>query len=260
MAREQGIDRMPLTQPPQSLLEGASLFLDFDGTLVALADTPDAVVVPEQTRALLAGLDRALEGRVAIISGRDVASLRDGFGLQNIAISGSHGAEIALPGQSVAAAPRGDGLAHAYAALTQFAERHEGVLVEQKALGIGLHYRLAPQLAETCKAQAHDVADRFGLSVHSGKMIYELRGDTADKGVGLTALMQQQPFNAGRPVFIGDDVTDEDGFRAAKALGGFGIKVGVSEQTHASYALDDVSAVHDYLAAIITDAEQGKHL
>ncbi|MEM1133521.1 MAG: trehalose-phosphatase [Pseudomonadota bacterium] len=251
---------MRLVQPPHNLLHGASLFLDFDGTLVALAETPDAVVVPPRARALLAKLSHALQGRVAIISGRDVAGLRGKFGLDTITLSGSHGAEIALPGRPVAAPLRNEGLEQAQAKLHDFAAQHEGVLIEQKALGIGLHYRLAPQLAETCKEQAYDMAARFGLSVHPGKMLYEMRADNADKGVALTTLMQQEPFSLGRPVFIGDDVTDEDGFRAATALGGFGIKVGVSDQSHASYGLEDVDAVHDYLMAFAADAEQGTHL
>lgn len=240
-------DVKQLAPPPLTLLAETSLFLDFDGTMVTLADTPDAVKVPSHTHRLLTALDGKLRGRLAIVSGRDVETLRTHFGLADFTIAGSHGAEIGLKGQVVSAPRRADGLDKAIARLQTFAAAHAGVVVEDKPLGVGLHYRLAPQKADACRAIANKLVDEFGFSLQHGKMMFELRGETADKGMAITALMKQQDFISGKPVFIGDDITDENGFRAASALGGLGIKVGSDGQTWATHALPDVAAVHRFL-------------
>lgn len=247
-----------LQSPPHaaSLPADLSLFLDFDGTLVALADTPDAIIVHHQTRVLLADLKAALRGRLAIISGRDVASLRRGFGIRDIIIAGSHGAEIAIPGAPIEAAQRTDSLDQALRALETFAASHQGVVIEQKSLGIGLHYRLAPAQENACSAMAQQISEQYGFAIQRGKMLFELRADSANKGAALTRLMQRDPFCGTTPIFIGDDVTDEDGFRAAADHGGMGMKVGEitigdQAQTSAGYTLADIDAVHGYLRKIV---------
>jgi len=243
-------DVAALPVPRANSLAGASLFLDFDGTLVDLADTPEAVVVPAQLPALLANLDTALHGRLAIVSGRDIKTLRDDFGLTNVTLAGSHGAQIAMLGQPVDSVARAAALDTAYAHLIAFAQSHPDLVVEDKPLGIGLHYRQAPAMKERCQDEARKVASAHNLSLQHGKMMIELRGEKAHKGMAIARLMETARFAGGRPVFIGDDVTDEDGFTKAAQLGGAGIKVGVSGKTGARYALANVRAVHEFLTSI----------
>lgn len=237
--------------PPLALLNGAALFLDFDGTLAPIADTPDAVVVDAELFILLAKLRDALNGRLAIVSGRAVATLRDlGFG--EFLLAGTHGLEFARPGESVEAPGRLLAIDTATALLDDFARDKPGVLVERKPLSVGLHFRGAPQWGEASGVLAGRIASTEGLTVQAGKMLYELRPGGADKGSAVHALMERAPMAGGIPLFIGDDVTDEEGFAAAAALGGSGILVGPQRSTIAVWSLEQVAAVRHYLAEGVT--------
>lgn len=236
-----------LPSPPIALLNGASLFLDFDGTLVPLADTPDAVHVDDALLSMLVQLRDRLDGRLAIVSGRSIATLRD-LGLGDFLLSGTHGLEFAHPGEAVQAPPRLPAIDAVEAAFHAFADDKPGLLVERKSISVGLHFRGAPIWGEAAGALADLLARDHGLALQHGKMLYELRPGGADKGSALTALMQQQPMAGGVPVFIGDDVTDEEGFAAATALGGAGILVGTPRPTLASFFLEQVAAVRHYLS------------
>lgn len=236
-----------LPSPPVTLLDGASLFLDFDGTLAPLAETPDAVEVDDGLLDLLTGLRDRLNGRLAIVSGRSIATLRDlGFG--DFLLSGTHGLEFARPGEAVAAPPRLPAIDAVEAAFHAFVEDKPGLLVERKSISVGLHFRGAPIWGEEAGALAAALAQEHGLALQHGKMLFELRPGGADKGSALLALMQDAPMAHGVPVFIGDDVTDEEGFAAATQLGGAGILVGTPRPTLASFSLEQVAAVRHYLA------------
>ena len=163
-------------------------------------------------------------------------------------ISGSHGAEIESPeGSSVSEreAPRVP--AAALAAAGDFAARTKGLLLEEKALGLGLHYRDCTASKDEVRAFAQHLARDHGLYLRDGKMILELATTDANKGDGVRAIMAQPPFAGATPIFIGDDLTDEDGFAAVNELGGFAILVGEMRETAARYRLLDVAAVHQWL-------------
>ncbi len=222
------------------------MFLDFDGTLAPIADTPDGVVVDSDLIALLARLRDMLDGRVAIVSGRSIETLRDlGFG--DFLLAGTHGLEFAEPGAQVEAAPRQAAIDEAEAAFNAFAHEKPGLLVERKSISVGLHFRRAPQWGEDAGELARSLAARLGLHVQPGKMLYELRPGGADKGSAVHALMARHPMSGGTPLFIGDDVTDEEGFAAAVQLGGAGVLVGPQRSTLASFSLEQVAAVRHYL-------------
>ena len=237
-----------LPAPPRDLLDRASLFLDFDGTLVALADRPEAVVVPDALHDLLARLGERLDGRLAIVSGRDVATLRERFGLAHAPMAGSHGSEISLTPGTIERPDPPESLALVGAAFDELAAAHDGLLVERKPLGMCLHYRRAPDQEDACRRLAADLAQAHGLHLQEGKMMAELRSGSDHKGSAIRALMALEPFSRGTPVFLGDDVTDEDGFEAVAQLGGHGILVGPARATAATYRLDGVDAVHRWLA------------
>jgi trehalose 6-phosphate phosphatase len=235
--------------PPLSRLAPAALFLDFDGTLVELADSPGAISVPAALAPLLGRLSERLDGRLAIVSGRAVEDLRSHLGGCHVILSGSHGAELHYAdGRSIpVSAP--PGLAEARESVHRFAAGGEGLLVEDKPAGVALHYRLAPGRAGEADAFLKEVADRSGLALQRGKMVAELRPLGSDKGEALRRLMGEPPFAGARPVFVGDDLTDEDAFRASAALGGEGVLVGPSRPSAARWRLESVAEVTSWLEA-----------
>ncbi|ARS26148.1 trehalose-phosphatase [Sphingomonas sp. KC8] len=235
--------------PPTDLLTNASLFIDFDGTLVDLIDQPDDVIADEALRDLLARLIARKVGSVAVVSGRSIAQLDAMLGpiARSIAVSGSHGAEYRW--NDITAHPiRPDSLDRVEDAFRVFAATAPGVLVESKSFGAALHYRRAPDAAVAARKIAASLGVRFGLAVQHGHMMVELRVPGSDKGVATRRLMAQAPMIGTRPIFIGDDLTDEPGFIAATELGGCGILVGPPRATAARYGLSDSTAVRAWLA------------
>jgi len=234
--------------PPLGEIESPALFLDFDGTLVDLASSPDGISVPEHLSAALERKARALEGRLAIVTGRFIDDIRSHLPECAVVVSGSHGAEITGPdGSSVAEreVPRVPDAA--LAAARDFAAGIDGLMLEEKALGLGLHYRKSQDRAEEIGNFARELAREHGLHLRPGKMLIELTTTDAHKGDGVRAIMGQAPFTGGMPIFIGDDTTDEDGFAAVEQMGGFGILVGEKRETKARFHLFDVAAVHKWL-------------
>jgi trehalose 6-phosphate phosphatase len=233
--------------PPRSILEGAALFLDFDGTLVELAETPGGIQVDPRLRPLLDGLLRRLNGRLGIISGRAVADLERHIDCTGIAVSGSHGLELKLAsGEPIPLMASGE-LHEAREEVRGFAGTVPGLLVEEKPASVAVHFRKAPAEEERVTRFMSDLAGRSGLTVQHGKLVAELRPWGADKGDALRALMSQPEFAGARPVFVGDDLTDEHAFEAARDLGGCGVLVGPPRPTAAQWRLADVEAVSAWL-------------
>lgn len=219
-----------------------ALFLDFDGTLVEIADIPDGIHVPDGVPAQLAALHRALGGRIAIVSGRAIADIQSHLGPLHLLMVGSHGAEIGEAAEDTK--PLSDASRAELAALTAAWPR---LLVETKPHGIAVHYRQEPEAAPAVFTVMDDMAAREGLAARRGKMVVELGPKSANKGAAVARLMAAAPFAGALPIFIGDDTTDEDGFAAVAALGGYGILVGAPRPTAAHYRLADPEAVHRWL-------------
>ena len=236
-----------LVPPPPDLLVGAALFLDFDGTLVDLAETPDSIRVSPGLGPLLERLRRRLDDRIAIVSGRSLADLERHVPLSGIGFSGSHGLELRLADGTRLPLSVPIGLDDVRDKVAAFAGGTEGLLIEEKPAGIALHYRLAPEQAERADAFMQALADARGWTVQRGSMVAELRPSGATKGDALRAFMTEPKFADARPVFVGDDLTDEHGFEAAAGLGGAGVLVGPARKTAASYRLGSVAAVAAWL-------------
>ena len=241
-----------IAYPAFDTLETHSLFLDLDGTLLNLADRPDEVVADAALRTLLLRLNDQLEGRLAIVSGRSVAQIDHILGdvAGQIAIAGSHGIEHRWPGITVHPV-RPVTLDEAGAQFRDFAAEREGVLVEDKSFGVALHYRLHPQAEEQAQHLAQNLAQRLGLHYQPGKMMAELRAAGGNKGSAVHMMMARAELSRTRPLFVGDDDTDEAGFIAAREYEGAGILVGAPRASAALYRLPDPAAVHNWLKGFL---------
>lgn len=224
-----------------------ALFLDFDGTLVEIAANPEAISPAAGLADGLRTLSQRLAGACAIVSGRALDDIaRHLGGALPIAAAGSHGADLRdANGAALGKEPLGLPPAIEMA-MREFAEQN-GLGFERKPHGAALHYREQPEAGEMVREFAETLAIRYGWRVQSGKCVVELVEGQADKGSAVRALMETGAFAGARPIFIGDDLTDEAGFRACLQMGGMGVLVGKREPSAAQHGLRDVAAVHHWL-------------
>mgnify|MGYP002784620263 CR=1 FL=1 len=231
---------------PPRLDPRAALFLDFDGTLAAIAPRPEAVVVGDWVRPALTRLQAALGGALALVSGRPLTELDALLAPLRLPAAGVHGAErrdadgrlhrlvATPPAQAVLRAER---LVALYA----------GLQLERKPAALALHFRARPQLGELCAQALRSAARRHrDWTVMTGKCVVELKPAAASKAVAVRAFGATAAFAGRVPVFVGDDATDEDGFDAVQSAGGWGVKVGAGPSV-ARYRLADPPAVRAWL-------------
>lgn len=237
---------MPLPLPPPDILSGASLFLDLDGTLVDFAPAPADILVCDGLRSLLTALSTRLDGRLAIVSGRSLDDLSSHLQLHDVPMSGSHGLERRRADSSLDGLILAASVPRAVEDATQFASEH-GLLAETKPAGVAIHYRSKPEAEAIVDKAMERIAARHGLQVQKGSMVRELRQAGRHKGDVVRAFMRETPFASGNPIFVGDDLTDEDAFAAAAELGGAGILVGQERETAAGFRLPDVASVRSWL-------------
>ena len=252
----------PALQPIDMLIHEMgshpALFLDYDGTLAAIQDRPEQARLDDRVRRTLQQLVQRFP--VAIVSGRERTDVEDLVGLPELIYAGSHGLDIAGPGVRWDAPDAGHllpTLERAHEWLINQTASLDGIVVERKRYAVALHYRLAD--AQAVRA-AQEVVERAaaelnGLLLAGGKKVWELRPDIDwDKGRAIEWLcgqLRRSEPDAYRPVFIGDDETDEDGFRAVAGLGGVGILVAAGQRSSAArFRLPGVAAVADVLSAL----------
>lgn len=259
---ELGVNSRDLPPPPPLRLpsgdQGASdtplcaLFLDFDGTLVDIADHPDDVFIPNGLSALLTTVAQRLDGRLAIVTGRSIAALEALMGPVSVAVAGSHGGEFRLAGHADPQALASPLPPAVIEYLSTFARHNGGLLVEPKPYSIAVHYRRHPEAHERLLDYARQISAEMGLKLKHGKQVVELTMPGSDKGTAVTRFMQTPPFAGSDALFLGDDVTDEDAFTAIAQIGGGGVLVGPLRPTAAHWRLDSVAAVHHWLETALT--------
>jgi trehalose 6-phosphate phosphatase len=208
--------------------KNSALFLDIDGTLLDMARTPDAVVVPIDLQLSLVRLYDVLEGALAFVSGRSLTAIDRLFAPLRTAAIGCHGVEVrGTDGNIRALAEPIPGPVRAiFRGLT---ESHPGTILEDKIYALALHYRLAPEAKGALEAAMKKHESVFAaekVTIQHGKAVIDAKPLGIDKGVGVRALMRQAPFRDRTPIFGGDDTTDMDVFHILPELGGHGFSVG----------------------------------
>lgn len=229
-----------------------AIFTDFDGTLVELAETPDSVAVPSTLAHNLEQTALEFNSAFAVLTGREIAEIDRFLSPLVLPVAGAHGtqrrrADGVLEDIDPASLAGAEAIA---AALSSLIEAEPALILETKQGAVAVHYRQAPELEEAVREVMQDIVDRHEhFLLVPGKMVFEARPRGASKGDALRAFMQEEPFIGRTPIFIGDDVTDEDGFIAAQALGGVGIKLGEGD-TAARMRIADVGSVRALLQGL----------
>ncbi len=243
--------------PPPLLKPDNALFLDFDGTIAAFAQHPDGVVLDAGVPELLGGLRARLDGAVALVTGRSLSALDAVAGLTPHAAAGLHGLELRFDTGATVSSGNPEGASGIARRLRERFRADPRVVVEDKGAAVALHWRQAPERSEECVAAMKEAVTSPDFELLHGHALVEARPRGTHKGAALVALAKHGAFASRLPVFVGDDLTDEDGFRAAAALGGYGVKVGPGA-TAARHRIAGVEGVHSWLAASLAALGQGK--
>lgn len=229
---------------------GWALFLDFDGTLVEIVERPDAVIVDPQLGPTLVRLRDQLGGALAIVTGRSIAVIDRFLAPNRFDVAGLHGVEHRLGGRLSPCRP--DAHPKLRALIDQLPGRlpnDPGLLIEDKGCSVAVHWRLAPDRGDEMLAFLEETAATLGPEYHlqRGKAVAEILPARAGKGAIIDYFLTKEPFRGRRPIFIGDDLTDERGFVVVNAKDGVSIRVG-REPTGAQRRIETSTALRRWLA------------
>jgi trehalose 6-phosphate phosphatase len=242
LAKAAASDAVPLPHGPWCL------FLDVDGTLLELADSPGGVAVDAALMPLLDRLRAMAGGALALVSGRTIENLDLLLGGRHLPTAGLHGCERRdAAGRLHVAEVAREQLADVRAGLERLVARHPGLLLEDKGAGVALHFLKARELEHELRAEvallAAPLVPKFALL--DGHAVIEVKPAAHTKDSAVTAFMAEPPFQGRLPIFIGDDVTDYGGFSAVRRFGGLAIAVG--PRVKSEWWLPDPRAVRDWL-------------
>jgi trehalose 6-phosphate phosphatase len=244
-AEAQAVHRVPLPDGRWCL------FLDIDGTLLELADSPGGVAVDPALVPLLARLRAVAQGAVALVSGRTIESIDQLFGDMSLPVAGLHGCERRDARGDLHVAPIAlEQLAEVRAGLGRLAARHPGLLLEDKGAGLALHFLKARELEHELRAEvallAAPLVPKFAIL--DGHAVIEVKPAAHTKDSAVTAFMEEEPFSGRVPIFIGDDQTDYDGFAAVRRHDGMAIAVG--SRVKSEWWLPGPAAVRGWLGRL----------
>lgn len=232
-----------------------AFFLDVDGSLIDIAEHPDAVRIPEQLPQILATLAELSDGALALVSGRTIQSLDMLLKPLGFAAAGSHGAQMRLaPDGKILSAPPLDAVLTS--TVKALVEGFDGVFAEDKGTAIAVHYRAAPDAAPRLERALLDILGaRQDVRLMPGHCVFEVKPASLDKGTAVADFMGRAPFAGRIPLFIGDDITDEAGFSAVTARGGLALAVGTPRPgTHG--VLADPRSVRAFLTHLAAAPRQ----
>lgn len=238
---------------PPALTAGRScVFFDVDGTLVDFAATPEQVHVDTGLIELLRATFQKLDGALALISGRMIADLDRLFDPLLLPAAGVHGLErrnaqgviqrIEMPSEA---------LAQARIELREFADSRKGLILEDKHYSLALHFRGAPRDEEIVRGVVAGVMNSLppGFERLEGNKVVEIKPSCCSKASAVEAFLKEVPFTGRTPIFLGDDLTDLDGFAVVERQGGAAIAVG--NRVSAQWKLPDPAAVCEWLSSFV---------
>ncbi len=239
---------------PPAPRTGCALFLDVDGSLIEFAPSPERVIVPGELRHMLHLLSGALDGAVALVSGRSVEALDALFWPLKLPTAGLHGNELRTRDGMLRKPSPCAIMPRIVAEAVSLCMRYPGALAENKGSGIALHWRAAPEAETALRAFASAALERLpGYRLQPGHCVVELLRGDQDKGTAIATLLEDPPFRGRHPMFAGDDLTDESGFRIVNALDGTSILVGARDDSAARFSLPDPASVSAWLGAFATE-------
>lgn len=244
--------RAPVLLPPQAWC----VFLDVDGTLIELTNTPLQTCADAALKSLLQRLSDRLGGALALVSGRSIEYLDALFAPLHLPIAGLHGVERrAFSGALYGTGIDGSRLDEARAALGALVAAHPGTLLEDKGRTVAVHFRMAPHSETAIRRSVAAVAAALEPAYHvqGGNMMLEIKPRGFSKGGAIDGFMREPPFAGRTPVFVGDDFTDMDGFEVVESYGG--ISIGVGDRVTGQCRLADPAAVHAWLERAASAAE-----
>ena len=231
-----------------------ALFLDVDGTLLEFEEHPDLVRATQGLVSLLTSIESALDGALAVISGRPLQDLDRVFAPWRPLGAGIHGAEVRDRQGEHRFDSNSDAVAPIRDRVDQIVASIPGAWTEDKGSSLAVHHRAAPEAGpELAERLASLALEGSGFAILEGVLVVELRPSSHDKGTALDELMDQSPFKGRTPVVVGDDTTDEDAFVAAGRHGGLAVIVGTRSETAATYRLHDPAAVRGWLTELIEE-------
>ncbi len=243
----------PIAPPADAFQLGTDAFLlDVDGTIIDIAPTPDTVQVPETLKLTLACLKEKTGGATALVSGRELVALDRLFAPLALSAVGCHGAEWRVqPDRPIEfrSRPLAQEIKQSFLSAVAGMPR---IRIEDKCYTLAFHYRGAPELGSEIEERLERAIVSYAseLRLLPGKLVVEVKPRNFDKGEVIRALMRRAPFERRRPVFLGDDTTDQDAFTAVRELDGIGISVG-QPMADAEYMLPDPQNARNWLAAVV---------
>lgn len=235
--------------PP--LRQNVALFLDIDGTLVDFQLDPTVVRVDDALRCAIERTWVQLDGALALISGRPIEQLDRCVGWSECSAAGVHGLERRDSRKVIHRERTPPELRSAHAILVDVLSVGHGVTIEDKGISLAIHFRGAPEREVALRRAALLMLKYLGPKYRlvEGAKVLELLPRSADKGTAVRAFMAEAPFHGRQPVFVGDDVTDLDGFRAARDFGGYGVAVG--SRVTGDFTFPDIQAVRRWLGVVL---------
>lgn len=252
-ARSKGA--VPVPKAILAQLDRCALLFDIDGTLIDLAETPDAVVVPPDLLYSLETLLKRTGGALALVSGRAIDNIDLIMSPAKFPAVGGHGAEMRL---SVSAADARDLRVplmdeHLKRRFKAIADLDPGILLEDKGYSLALHYRLAPHM----ERKIHDFVGKLRaellaapIEILGGKFVVEIKAEGISKATAVRELMTKPPFAGRHPIFLGDDITDETVFGIMPDLNGLAYSVGRKAHGVAGH-FDSPTDVRAWIASLL---------
>ena len=254
-------DAVPVPRSLMPHLDQCAILLDIDGTLLDFAPTPREVWVPPGLAKTLNRLLARTSGALALVSGRSLNDIDLIFAPEQFPAVGGHGAEMRVSGDSEAVATHAPPLdKELKRRLATIAKLSPGILLEDKGYSLALHYRLAPHAEQAIYAAVSLIRAELPdapIEVMPGKCVCEIKPSGFNKASGVIELMSHEPFRGRRPIFIGDDVTDESVFAIMPGFGGLAFSVGRRAQGVVDH-FDEPHDVREWLAHLADDETAGR--